>query len=126
MQTFIKMEDRRLAGLAEQALNELGLSFIKNQGRNVTEFEVRSPCRFLVTVENAAREQVGFMFRRKVRIESLVEVKPLIGSPEPEARLQENYRAFLGRLRGKLPNEPWEGLGVLRSQQARRAWESLG
>ena len=100
----MKVEDRKLAGLAEEALREMGLSFIKNQGRNVTEFEVRSPCRFLVTVENLAREQISFMaLRKKVRVESAVETKPLIGAPEPEERLQEHYEAFFDSLRAKLP-----------------------
>jgi len=121
----VRMEDRKLAALAEDALRELGFAFIKNQGRNVTEFEIRAPCRFLITVENMAREQFALFFRRKPAIESAVETKPLIGSPEPEERLQESYRAFFEKLRAKLPDDPWEGLGLLRSQQEKRAWGSL-
>jgi hypothetical protein len=110
VRAFVKMEDRKLAAIAEEALKEMGLSYIKNQGLNVTEFEVRAPRRYLVTVDNLAREHVGLFFRRKVKVDSAVEAKPLIGSPEPEAVLKEQYDEFFDRLREKLPEGALEGL----------------
>ncbi|MGD0395404.1 MAG: hypothetical protein ABSB26_00655 [Nitrososphaerales archaeon] len=126
MRVLVRMEDRKLAGCVQQSLEDLGFSFIKNQGRSLTEFEVRRPCHFIVTVENLAREQFGYPFRSPIRVESAIEVKPLIGSPEPENRLRETYSALFNHLRGKLHDEPWKGLGALASRHEKRIWESFG
>ncbi len=126
MRALIKMSDRKLAVLVEESLNGLGFSFIRNQGRNVTEFEVRAPCHFVVSVENLARERVGYPFRSGVSVESAIEVKRLIGSPDPEEALREHSSAFVRELKRKLPGEPWRGLGVFRSREEKRIWEALG
>jgi len=120
------MEDRKVAGLVEQSLQRLGFTFIKNQGLNITEFEVRSPCHFIVSVENLTREQFSLLLRSPIRVESAVEIKRLIGSHDPESELKERVGALVGELRRSLPDAPWKRSGILRGGIARRNWESLG
>ena len=114
MKGIIGVEAGMLASLSEQVLRDLGYAFIKNQGQNMTEFEVREPLHFLIFVENLAHAQVGFPFRKRMRIESSLELRPLIGSPEPEEKLHESYEAFFDRLQGKLPDDKWRITEALR------------
>ncbi len=126
MRALIRMDDRKLADSVELSLKNLGYSYYKNQGRNVTEFEVHSPCHMIVSVENLAREQFGFPFRSPVRIESAIELRRTIGASEPEERTRQCSAAFVNDLRSSLPDEPWKGLGVLRSRAEKQIWERLG
>ena len=120
------MDDRKLAGVVEQCLKNLGFAFIKNQGMKVTEFEVQSPCHFIVSIENTTRGQLSFLVRSPIRVEAAIEVRRLIGSHDPETRLQECASAVAAELRKKLPDEPWKGSGIIGSGNAKRNWESLG
>ena len=120
------MPDRKLAALVQETLNGLSFSHFKNQGRNVTEFQVSSPCPFIVTVENLSRWQIGFPFRSRARVESALELRRLIGSGDTEERLRTHASVFLQDLRKRLPDDPWKGLGIVGSRQAKEMWQALG
>ena len=125
MRALIRMGDRELAESVERSLENLGFDFIKNQGLNVSEFEVHSPCHFIVSVENLSRQRFTFLLRSGVRIESAIEIKRLVGSDDSESKLRGCSAALVEDLRRNLPPEPWKGLGVFGSKIARNAWESM-
>lgn len=115
-----------MAEILESSLKRLGFSYIKNQGRNVTEFEVRSPCRFIASVESVTGQKLSFLIPRSGVLESAVELRRLIGSNESEASLSACVSALVRELRSALPEEPWKGTGLLKSKGERANWESLG
>ena len=119
------MSDRTLSRYVEEALAKSRFTFLKGQALNVTEYEVTFPHRFLVTVENLAREQLSLGFRSPVRVESSIEVKRKIGAREPEQELRRTVAEFLAALRETIPSDPWKGIGVVGSGIERSNWENL-
>ncbi len=122
MRTLAAVHAARLADVAEQSLKTLGYSYITNKASTLVEYEVRSPCHFLVTIEDLTRRQWGYPFRSGVKVESAIEVKPLVGAPE-SVDVSRKYAAdFIALLRKSFPKEG-DG-GRLRSHSD-RGWESL-
>ena len=114
MRTYLKISPGKLAVLLEESLTAMGYAFIKNIGLNVTEFEVQRPARFILAVENQTREQIGYPFRSRIKVESALEWKRLIGSNEPDGRISASVSAILKDLGPRLPADPWKGAGVAR------------
>ncbi len=110
MRAVVKTDYRRLSERVEKALKKLGYSYLKNQGRNVTEFVVQSPCHFNMTIENQPRQQIGFLIRSGMKVESAVELRRTIGAKEPESELRRCATALVQELQSELPEKSWKGL----------------
>ena len=106
----MKLDHARLAERVEAALKKLGFSYFKNQGRNVTEFMVQSPCHLNVTVENLSRQKIGYPFRRGLNVESAVEMRRPIETREPEPELKRWAATLVQELQPELPEKRWDGL----------------
>ena len=106
MRALIGLDDGVLSRFVEEALKRKGFAFLRGKGSNVTEYEVTSPHRFLVTVENTTREKIWFPFRG-ARVESALEVKRKIGANEPDDQLRQCVAEFLNTLCGSMPSETW-------------------
>lgn len=126
VRVFARVDDGRLAARVETGLKKLGYTYLKNQGRNVTEFDVQTPCHFLVTVENQARERVGLLLRSRVRVESALELKRTVGARETGAELRPRISALVEVLCSDLPDKRWNGLLALRSKLESIEWERPG
>ncbi len=118
------------AGLLEklvgETLKELGFVCRRNRGLGVAEFEVVSPCEFLVRVEDLTTERMGYPLRSRVKIESAIVVNRTVGSKAPESEVGRRVTEFLTALRASAPAEPWKGLGILGSRSEKENWEGLG
>jgi hypothetical protein len=114
-----------LASHVQETIEKLGFSYRKNMGRSIFEFEVLSPCRMFVTIEDLTREQLGYPFRSRIRVESAIELHRLIPSSGSEEELRKHASAFVQGLRDSLPKEPWIGIG-LRTRSEKANWERLG
>jgi hypothetical protein len=113
-----------LAFHVQETIEKLGFSYRKNMGRSIIEFEISSPCRMFVTIEDLTREQLGYPFRSRLRVESAIELQRLIPSTGSEEELRKHASAFVRGLRDSLPKEPWIGIG-LRAQSEKANWERL-
>ena len=122
MRAYARTDDRSLAERVEASLRKLGFSYLKNQGRNVTEFEVQAPCHFLVTVENLARLQLGYPLRSRVKVESAIDFKPTIGATEPGPEPKQRVSALVECICSDLPDQRWKGLLALRSMSQKEDW----
>lgn len=125
MRALAGLDDWTLSESVGQTLKGLGFVYRKNQGRNVTEFEVVDPCHFLVTVENLTRKQMGFPLRSPIKVESAIEVRRTIGVREPESELKSCVSRFVSALRACISGEPWKGLGPVGSRREKAKWERL-
>jgi len=121
-----RMDHPRLVEVLEASLKALGYSYVKNQGRDFTEFEVRSPCQFLASVESLVSPRLTFFIPRSGVAESAIELRRLVGSTGSEAELSTCVSAFVRELRSALPKEPWKGTGFFRSRAEKARWEKLG
>lgn len=110
MRALVGLNHRMLSERVEGVLKKLGFSYLKNQGRNQTEFVVQSPCHLNVTVENLTREQIGFPLRSRVKVESAVELRRAIEAREPESELRRCATALVRELQPELPMRRWRGL----------------
>ena len=126
MRALTRMDHLRLAEILEASLKNLGYSYIKNQGREITEFEVRSPCQFVASVENLVSQRPTFLIPRSAVTESAIELRRLVDSKGPEAELSACVSALVRDLRSALPKEPWKGTGHFGSKTERERWEKLG
>jgi hypothetical protein len=126
MRVLVRLDSGRLAAIVEESLRELNFVYLKNMGRNMTQFELQAPCHLIVSVENTTREQLTFLIRPPLRVESALELRPMVGVREPEPDLLRCQSALVRVLRSHLPDEPWKGLGVLRSRSQKANWEKLG
>ena len=114
MRAIVSMSANRLSAKVEDVLKQISYSHFRNQGQNVTEFEVRSPCRVLVTIENLTRDQVGFPFRSRTRVESAFEVRRLVGSQETDDTLLPCANTLVREIVKSLPSGSWKLLGSRR------------
>jgi hypothetical protein len=126
MRALCRMDYQKLAEILEASLKKLGYSYVKNQGASFTEFEIRSPCQFLATVEDLTRHRLSFLVRSPVVVESAVELRRLVGAKGAEAESAACASALARELRSALPKEPWKGTGVYASRAERTNWENLG
>jgi hypothetical protein len=108
----------------QETLAKLGYTFRRSEGNFLTEFEVMTPCRMLITVEDITHEQIGYPLRSRIRVESAIEVRRLIPSTESADLLRRHASAFVASLRARLPREPWKGIGVT-SHSEKDNWERL-
>ena len=111
MRAIVSMSANRLSAKVEEVLKQISYSYFRNQGQNITEFEVRSPCRVLVAIENLTREQVGFPFRSRTRIESAFEIRRLVGSQETDDTLLPCANTLVREVVKSLPSGSWKLLG---------------
>jgi hypothetical protein len=125
MRALIRLDSGKLTAIVEESLRELNFAYLKNEGRNVTQFEVQTPCHLIVSVENVTREQLTFLIRPHLRVESALELRPMVGVREPEPDRPRCQSALVRVLRSHLPDEPWKGAGVLRSRSQKANWEKL-
>jgi len=110
VRALVKLSDRKLSERVEGALKKLGFTYLRNQGRNVTEFVVQSPCHFNVTVENLTREQIGFPLRSRIRVESAVELRRAIEARDPDSELRRCATSLVQELQPELPEKSWKAL----------------
>ncbi|QQG49490.1 MAG: hypothetical protein HY247_04110 [archaeon] len=124
MRALTRLADSEVSKAVETSLGRLGFKYYTNRGQRITEFETSFPVKFLVTIENLNRSQFGFPLRSSFRIESALEVKPLVGSGEDMRTVRTSARALVIEIRRELP-QPWKGMGF-RSKSQEVAWMNLG
>lgn len=110
MKAFTRLEHRELASIAEKGLRGLGFTFLKNGGGNVIEFEVQSPCRCIVSVQNLTRVAPFLPFIPRKKVESMIEIRRLIGGGEREDALSKVAESIVGALSPDVPRSEWEDL----------------
>lgn len=125
MQAATRIEYSKLAARVQGTLERLGMSYLRNQGRTVTEFEVQSPCHFRIVVEQRSEESFGFPFINRGGSETILELRRDLDRPEPDPVLKQHASAFIRGLVAGLPVSPWKGFGTLRTKSQRRRWEEL-
>jgi len=106
----VKVPDRQMAERMEGALKKLGFTYQRNQGRNMTEFVLLSPCHLNVTVENLTREQIGFPLRSRIKVESAVEMRRAIGAKEPDSDFRRCATSLIQELQPELSEKHWKAL----------------
>ena len=118
------MGNLELASRVQEAMSRLGFVFLKNESEHVTEFEVRSPCQFLVVVEDVSGPS-SKRPRNPKKGESALDLKPLIGSSSTTEEVKRCADAMAKEIRSLLPPEPWRGTGIFRSRAVKEKWERL-
>ncbi len=106
----MKGDHRKLAETIEKSLKSLGFAFIKHGGGTVTEFEVRSPCQLLITVHDLKRLTLGLLFIPHVKVESLIDVRPIIGASNDTGSLRRAYSDLAKALSNDVPEKKWKGM----------------
>jgi len=114
-----------LSNFVRASLDSLGYSYRKNEGAFVVEFEVITPHKMLIRVEDLTRPQSGFPLRSSLRVESAIEILRVVGSGETEGGLRDCASRFLVKLRSLLPKEPWKGIGFPAVGSEKANWERL-
>jgi hypothetical protein len=104
-----------LAEITEKGLRGIGFTFLKNGGGDVFEFEVRSPCRFIVSVQNITQVRMVVPFIARTRRESLIEIRPLIGGERPGEVLSKAAESVVAALSTDIPSDKWKGVEELAS-----------
>jgi hypothetical protein len=110
VQAVVKIDHRELAGIVEKALRGLGFTFLKNGGGSVFEFEVQSPCKCIVSVQNMTGPRSRIPFVAITRVESMVEVRRMIGGEQRGEVLSAAVRSIVGALSPAIPDSKWKGL----------------
>jgi hypothetical protein len=110
-----KLDHRRLAELAEGGLRELGFVFLKNGGGDVIEFEVRSPFRFIVSVQDMTQVRLGFPFIAMRKVQSMIEIRPVVGGEQRGDVLLHTAESIAEALSPSIPRSKWKGLNKLAS-----------
>lgn len=113
MHALVKESHRRLSALTEAALKQLGFKFIVNRGASVTEFEVRQPCKFMVTVQDASGVNFRFPLISSTSIESVIHVKRMVGGEKDDGLLLGTAQSLAGALSAQVPTLKWKGLGQI-------------
>lgn len=125
MRAATRLEYAELVRCVGRCLGDLGYPYLKNQTKTITEFEIESPCRFRVLVENCTREGTGRSLLRSEQNESAIELWRQIGADEPDDVLKRHVGSFLEKLTATLPREPWKGFGPFRSRSEKIKWSEL-
>lgn len=110
MRAITKIEHRKLADLAENGLKELGFTFLKNGGGDVFEFEVQSPCRCIVSVRNLTQMRLAFPFVARTKVESLIEVRPMLGGEQQGEVVSKAAESIAEALSASIPRKKWKAL----------------
>lgn len=122
MRALVGVDDSSLAMRVEASLRSLGFSYFKNQGNNTTGLEVQSPCHFMITIENLSRPQLGFPLRRRVKVESAIQLRRTLGTKDPKSEVDGCVSAFVKDLCAALPGKEWKGLLALGSLTESEDW----
>jgi len=110
----------------EASLKSLGYTYTTNQARGVTEFEVSSPREFRIVVEEGVIGSASLpFFRGTPRSGCVVEVRRTLDSDPDDQEVRGKVAAWLEDLVARLPREPWEGFGFIRSRTERTRWKEL-
>jgi hypothetical protein len=126
MRATTSLEFAKLVQCVEESLVKLCYHYLKNRTNRITEFEIDSPCHFRVLVEEQREERFGrFTLLRSEKNESTIEVFRTLGSTDSDDVLKQHLSAFVEQLGKTLPEEPWKGLGPLRSRSERENWSKL-
>ena len=126
MRAATRLEYGELVRCVRRSLGELGYPYLKNETKRNTEFEIESPCRFRVLVENCTREGTSRFLLSSDQNESAIELWRQIGADEPDDLLKRHVGSFLQKLSATLPREPWKGFGSFRSRSEKIKWSELG
>jgi hypothetical protein len=106
------------------SLERQGFTYRTNVGRSLIEFEVTSPCKLLIVVEDLSEYRVGYLGGR-IRREAALEIKRMVGSTTSTEELRKHALRFVTDLVESLPKEPWKGTGYIRSRWERSNWKKL-
>jgi hypothetical protein len=120
-----RIEYHEFVGYVTTAVESLGYEYFKNATDRITEFEIQSPCRFRVLVEDCRGERSAFGLFRSNRSECAIEIWRMVGAHETDDDLRRHVDAFLARLRATIPKEPWAGFGPFRSGSEKARWSEL-
>lgn len=115
MHAVTKIDHRTLAEITEKGLRGIGFTFLKNGGGDVFEFEVQSPCQFIVSVQNTTRVRMVVPFIARTSRESLIEIRPLIGGERPGVVLSKAAESVVAALSTDIPADKWRGAEELAS-----------
>lgn len=109
-----------IVSAAENSLQKLSYEFLRNETRELVEFEVVSPKYFRVVIEKRSDPEVHTFI--------LPSVKRMSGTTI-DLRFQESgiveVRRFVKTLVGVLPAPPWSGLRFFESRSEKRKWLEL-
>ena len=110
-----------IVSAAEESLRKLSYGFLRNETKELVEFEVISPKYFRVVIEKRSEPEVHTFV--------LPSVKRMSGTTI-DLRFQESgaieeVRLFVKTLVGVLPAPPWSGLRFLESRSEKRKWLAL-
>ena len=126
MRAGTRIEYSKFVGCVRAVLGELGYSYYKNETRTITEFEIQSPCKFRVLVEDCRGERSAFGLYKSRRDESAIELWRTVGVTVPDDLLRKSVDSFLEKLWVNMPREPWEGFGRFRKASEKTRWSELG
>ncbi|MDG6998043.1 MAG: hypothetical protein JRN15_02900 [Nitrososphaerota archaeon] len=110
-----------IVSAAESSLRKLSYEFLRNETKELVEFEVVSPKYFRVVVEKRSDPEVHTFI--------LPSVKRMSGTTI-DLRFQESgtieaVRLFIRTLLVILPEPPWSGLRFLESRSEKRKWLAI-
>ncbi|MDE1852669.1 MAG: hypothetical protein KGI38_02850 [Thaumarchaeota archaeon] len=125
MRVATRIEYPRLAAGVQDTLEELGMTYLTNHGKAVTEFEVQSPCHFRILVEEHTEESFGFPFVNRGGSETALELHKDLATPESDPVLRQHASAFVRGLVAALPDPPWKGFGIFRGRSEKNRWKDL-
>lgn len=126
MRAGTRIEYGKFVGLVRAVLGELGYTYFKNETRRITEFEIQSPCKFRVLVEDCRGGRSAFGLFKSRQDESAIELWRSVGAAVPDDLLKKSVDSFLERLWATMPREPWEGFGHFRKASEKSRWAELG
>ncbi len=126
MRAATRLGYEELAGSAEKSLQRLGFRYLRNEARGVMEFEILSPARFRVLVEEGLNEETRYSFLASEKRVCWIEVRRDLEGEEPDEAITRSVSSFARDLIASLPESPWRGFGFLRSRRERLRWAGLG
>jgi hypothetical protein len=125
MRAGSRIEYHEFVGYVTKALERLEYKYFKNATDRITEFEIQSPCKFRVLVEDCRGERSAFGLFRSNRSECAIELWRTVGAQESDDELRQRVNAFLAKLIATIPKEPWAGFGPFRSGSEKTRWAGL-
>lgn len=120
-----RIEYTKMTAKVQGILDKLEMSYAKNQGEDVTEFEVKSPCHFRVVVSKHTEESFGFPFKNRGGVETALELHRDLEALETDSVLRKQASSFVKGLVSSLPAAPWKGFGAFRTRSERNRWADL-
>lgn len=114
---------RRLSAVTESSMRYLGLQFARNESRDMVEFEVSAPARFLVRITHLHEVEhpsavFGFILPRRQNESTDFRIE----YPEGPGHGKEFGSQLVKAVLAGLPKPPWKGLGIIESMTAKQLW----